>query len=162
MAATTGGYTSAALRDEANALELARFSLADALRLGRIATDLAVVRSLPVLIEIVLGQRVAYRAALPGTTADNDEWLRRKFRVVARFEESTLAVRVAHEEKDRSFNEATGLPETEFAAHGGGWPIRVAGVGVVGMFGVSGLPQVADHELIVESLGIHLRESGRG
>ena len=114
------------------------------------------------LIEIVVGQRVAYRAALPGTTADNDEWLRRKFRVVARFEESTLAIRVAHEEKDRSFNVATGLPETEFAAHGGGWAIRVAGVGVVGMFGVSGLPQVADHELIVESLGVHLLESDRG
>ena len=162
MAATTGGYSSAALRDEADSLELTGFALADALRLGRIATDIAVDRSLPVLIEVVLGQRVAYRAALPGTTADNDEWLRRKFRVVARFEESTLAVRVAHEEKDRAFNEATGLPEAEFAAHGGGWPVKVAGVGMVGMFGVSGLPQVADHELIVESLGIHLRESGRG
>jgi uncharacterized protein (UPF0303 family) len=162
MAATTGGYSSAALRGEAESLELTGFSLVDALRLGRIATDIAVDRSLPVLIEVVLGQRVAYRAALPGTTADNDEWLRRKFRVVARFEESTLAVRVAHEEKDRAFNEATGLPEAEFAAHGGGWPVKVAGVGMVGMFGVSGLPQVADHELIVESLGIHLRESGRG
>jgi len=162
MAATTGGYSSAALRDEADSLELTGFSLADALRLGRIATDIAVDRSLPVLIEIVLGQRVAYRAALPGTTTDNDEWLRRKFRVVARFEESTLAVRVAYEEKDRAFNEATGLPEAEFAAHGGGWPIKVAGVGMVGMFGVSGLPQVADHELIVESLSIHLRESARG
>ena len=162
MAATTGGYTSAQLQVEADSLELTGFSLADALRLGRIATDLAVVRRLPVLIEIVVGQRVAYRVAMPGTTADNDEWLRRKFRVVARFEESTLAVRVAHEEKDRLFNETTGLPESEFAAHGGGWPIRVVGVGVVGMFGVSGLPQVADHELIVESLGIHLRETGRG
>jgi uncharacterized protein (UPF0303 family) len=162
MAATTGGYSSAALRDEADSLELTGFSLADALRLGRIATDIAVDRSLPVLIEVVLGQRVAYRAALPGTTADNDEWLRRKFRVVARFEESTLAVRVAHEEKDRAFNEATALPEAEFAAHGGGWPVKVAGVGMVGMFGVSGLPQIADHELIVESLGIHLRESRRG
>ncbi len=160
--ATTGGYSSAGLRDEADSLVLTGFSLSDALRLGRIATDIAVDRSLPVLIEVVLGQRVAYRTALPGTTADNDEWLRRKFRVVARFEESTLAVRVAHEEKDRAFNEATGLPEADFAAHGGGWPVKVAGVGMVGMFGVSGLPQVADHELIVESLGIHLRESRRG
>ena len=159
MATTTGGYSSAGLRAEADSLELGRFSLGDALRLGRIATDIAVERRLPVLIEIVLGRRVAYRAAMPGTTADNDEWLRRKFRVVARFEESTLAVRVAHEEKDRAFNEATGLPEAEFAAHGGGWPVKVTGVGMVGMFGVSGLPQIADHELIVESLGMHLIES---
>jgi uncharacterized protein (UPF0303 family) len=32
----------------------------------------------------------------------------------------------------------------------------VEGVGFVGMFGVSGLPQVADHQLIVESIGLYL------
>jgi uncharacterized protein (UPF0303 family) len=153
---TTGGYTSEGLGGESDSLVLSRFSLADALRLGRIATDLAIERGLPVLIEIRLGQRVAYRAALPGTTADNDEWLRRKFQVVSRFEQSTLAVRVEHEEKGRTFNDATGLPESEYAAHGGGWPLMVEGVGFVGMFGVSGLPQVADHQLIVESLGLYL------
>ena len=68
---TTGGYTSAGLRAEADSLALAHFSLADALRLGSIATGLAIARELPVLIEIRLGQRVAYRAALPGTTADS-------------------------------------------------------------------------------------------
>ena len=152
---TTGGYASDGLRAEADSLVLPRFSLADALRLGQVATDLAMSRGLPVLIEIRLGQRIAYRAALPGTTADNDEWLRRKFQVVSRFEQSTLLVRVTHEEKGRTFHEATGLPESEFAAHGGGWPIMVAGVGLVGMFGVSGLPQVEDHQLIVESLTVY-------
>lgn len=156
---TTGGYTSEGLGAESDSHVLARFSLADALRLGTIATDLAIARRLPVLIEIRLGQRVAYRAALPGTTADNDEWLRRKFQVVSRFEQSTLAVRVGHEEKGRSFNDATGLPESEYAAHGGGWPLMVEGVGFVGMFGVSGLPQVEDHRLIVESLGRYLAGS---
>lgn len=153
---TTGGYTSEGLRAESDSLVLARFSLADALRLGQIATDIALSRELPVLIEIRLGQRIAYRAALPGTTADNDEWLRRKFQVVSRFEQSSLAVRVTHEEKGRSFNDSTGLPESEFAAYGGGWPLMVAGVGFIGMFGVSGLPQVDDHLLIVESLRLLL------
>lgn len=156
---TTGGYTSQGLGAESDSLVLARFSLADALKLGTIATELAIARQLPVLIEIRLGQRVAYRAALPGTTADNDEWLRRKFQVVSRFEQSTLAVRVEHEERGRSFNDATGLPESEYAAHGGGWPLMVEGVGFVGMFGVSGLPQVEDHQLIVESLGRYLAGS---
>lgn len=156
---TTGGYSSEGLSAEAAALVLTRCSLADALRLGRIVTDLAIARELPVLIEIRLGQRIAYRAALPGTTADNDEWLRRKFRVVGRFEQSTLAIRVAHEERGQSFNDATGLPESEFAAHGGGWPLMVEGVGFVGMIGVSGLPQVEDHQLIVEALGMFLARS---
>ena len=44
------------------------------------------------------------------------------------------------------------VPETEYAAHGGGFPIRVAGAGRVGLMVVSGLPQLDDHALVVECL----------
>ena len=37
-------------------------------------------------------------------------------------------------------------------AHGGSFPIRVAGVGIVGAVTVSGLPQAQDHALVVEGL----------
>ena len=39
-----------------------------------------------------------------------------------------------------------------YAAHGGSFPIRVAGVGIVGAVTVSGLPQAQDHALVVEGL----------
>jgi len=78
--------------------------------------------------------------------------LRRKRNVVERFEQSTMAVRVSYEEKGQEFISATGLTPCDFAAHGGGWPIALAGVGVVGFFGISGLPQVEDHNLITECL----------
>ncbi len=152
MTQTTGGFTSSQLADQDAALELARFSADDALDLGCLATSRARERSMPVAIEVWRGPRLAYRAALPGSTADNDAWLERKFKVTRRFELSTMAVRVLYEEQGRTFNEATMLPATEYAAHGGSIPIRVRGTGMVGLFGVSGLPQVQDHEFLVEIL----------
>lgn len=150
--ATTGNLRSADLLDQEAELTLPRFDAADALSLGALATQLASDRRLPVVVLVVHGGREVFRAALPGTTADNDDWLARKRRVVERFEMSTLAARVTYEERGTDFATATGLAESEYAAHGGGWPIRVAGVGVVGFFGVSGLPQVEDHAFIVEVL----------
>ena len=137
---------------EAESLYRQAFTLADAVQLGRSVTDIALVDALPVTIEVRHGARVAYRAALPGSTADNDAWLARKAAVVMRYELPTLAVRVRYEERGLDFNEATGLPLGEYAAHGGGLPIMVSGVGMVGFLGVSGLPQVDDHDLGVRCL----------
>jgi len=149
---TTGGFTSAQLADQDATGELDRFGADDALDLGILATTRARERQMPVAIEIWRGARLAYRAALVGSTADNDAWLERKFRVTRRFELSTMAVRVLYEEQGRTFNEATMLPAAEYAAHGGSIPIRVRGTGMVGLFGVSGLPQVQDHLFLVEIL----------
>lgn len=152
MTQTTGGFTTAQLAAQEQSLVLASFSIDDALDLGEMATTQAREQHLQVAIEIWRGQRLAYRAALPGSTADNDAWLERKFRVTRRFELSTLAVRVLYEEQGRTFNEATMLPAAEYAAHGGSIPIRVDGTGMVGLFGVSGLPQVEDHAFLVHVL----------
>jgi uncharacterized protein (UPF0303 family) len=45
-----------------------------------------------------------------------------------------------------------GLPLADYATHGGSFPLRVAGAGVVGSVTVSGLPMRADHELVIEAL----------
>ena len=46
-----------------------------------------------------------------------------------------------------TFEEQMRLDPDEYAAHGGGFPITVRGVGVVGVVTVSGLPQLEDHAL---------------
>jgi len=51
-----------------------------------------------------------------------------------------------------SLFEKYGLSIAEYAATWRSFPIRVQGAGVIGSVTVSGLPQRADHELIVETL----------
>jgi uncharacterized protein (UPF0303 family) len=149
---TTGGYTSAALEAELAELELASFSPAEAVALGLLATDRAITEQLAIIIEVHHLGRLAYRAALPGSIPDSDDWLVRKRRVVERYHRSTLATKVKYEERGTTFNESTGLSELEYAAHGGGMPVFVAGVGVVGGFYASGLPEVDDHRFLVTCL----------
>lgn len=149
---TTGDYTSEVLAAQASSVALDHFTLADAVTLGRLATERAIAESLPIIIEVRHGARLAYRVTLPGSVPDSDEWLARKRRVVERFELSTMAARVKYEEQGTTFTEATGLSESEYAAHGGGFPIVVTGVGIVGGIYASGLPQVQDHEFLVACL----------
>ena len=54
----------------------------------------------------------------------------------------------------KDFDTSARLDTTQYAAHGGVFPITIAGVGMVGTVGVSGLPQADDHAFVVE----HLRE----
>jgi uncharacterized protein (UPF0303 family) len=50
------------------------------------------------------------------------------------------------------FAERYSVDPAEFAAHGGAFPVRVRGVGLVGTVAVSGLPQEEDHRLVVTIL----------
>jgi uncharacterized protein (UPF0303 family) len=149
---TTGDYTSAGLAEQAESVELASFSTAEAVALGLLACERAIAESMPIVIEVHHLGRLAYRATLPGSLPDSDDWIVRKRRVVERFAASTMAVRVRFEEEGRTFADATGLDEGRYAAHGGGFPITVTGVGIVGGFYASGLPQVDDHEFLVACL----------
>ena len=62
------------------------------------------------------------------------------------------------EEKKVSLVERFGLPLTEFAAHGGAFPLTVSDTGVIGSIAVSGLPQREDHEFVVEMLCAELHQ----
>jgi len=149
---TTGDYTTEQLAAELDSLHLASFSTAEAVALGLLATDRAIEQSLPIVIEVVHLGRIVFRAALPGSLPDSDDWIARKRRVVERYHRSTLATKVKYEERSSEFHESTGLSRAEYAAAGGGMPVIVTGVGVVGGFYASGLPEVEDHEFLVACL----------
>jgi uncharacterized protein (UPF0303 family) len=137
-------------------LVLTRADLGALYALGRRMADTALERQLPLLIQVRLGERVVFAAALPGSTALNAQWAERKSRLAARFEQSSLRVRLAHERNGEDVHARHALPVETFAAHGGAFPIRVEGAGVIGTVVVSGLPQLEDHAFVVEMLEAHI------
>jgi uncharacterized protein (UPF0303 family) len=133
-------------------LVLPEFDEEIAWKLGSRLRDLAASRLLPVVIEVRRFGQPLFYVALSGSVPDNAEWVRRKGNVVARFHRSSYAIGLDLQQTNTTLAAKYDLPVTEYAAHGGCFPLRVAGAGVVGCVTVSGLPQRADHELVVEAL----------
>jgi len=133
-------------------LVLPRLDAQTAWELGVRLRTMALERGLAVVIEVRRFGQPLFYAAMEGTTPDNAEWVRRKSNVVARFHRSSYAVGLKLRSKNQSLTEEQGLPLADYATHGGSFPLNVEGAGVVGCVPVSGLPQRADHELIVVAL----------
>jgi uncharacterized protein (UPF0303 family) len=133
-------------------LRLPRLDAQVAWDLGTRIRTLATKRGLSLVIDVRRFGQPLFYSALDGTTADNAEWVRRKSNVVARFHRSSYAVGLKLRAKSETLTEQQGLPLFDYATHGGSFPLTVEGGGVVGSVTVSGLPQRADHELVVEAL----------
>ena len=132
-------------------LQFERMSEQTAWEIGSRLRALAVERGLSIVIDVRRFGQPLFYTALNGTTPDNVEWVRRKSNAVARFHRSSYGIGLHLKSKNDSF-EARGLPISEYASHGGSFPITVRNAGIVGSITVSGLPQRADHELVVEAL----------
>ncbi|HVN59689.1 MAG TPA: heme-degrading domain-containing protein [Gaiellaceae bacterium] len=134
---------------EEELLQFTTFSNEDALALGAMMVEAARTAALPIAIDVRRGDQQLFHAAMPGATADNDAWIERKIRVVRRFGRSSFAVGTALRLDGRTIEDTYLLPESEYAPHGGAFPVTVKDVGVVGTVAVSGLPQEDDHAFVV-------------
>jgi uncharacterized protein (UPF0303 family) len=121
-------------------------------KLGSRLREVASTRRLPVAIEIKRFGQPLFYSALAGSTPDNVEWVRRKGNLVARFHRSSYAIGLALKEAKSTLADTYELSSVDYAAHGGSFPLKVAGAGIIGSVTVSGLPQREDHELVVEVL----------
>jgi len=157
---TTGGFTSSQLISEEQILTLPSLDLAGALEIGEIAKSLAVLRKLPLAIQVRLSDWIIYHASLPGSTSENDWWMSRKARVVKLKHHSTMYERVSAEERGVDWHNENNLLDETHAIHGGGLPLITKNEGFVGMLLISGLPQVEDHLLGVEVLTEFLARKG--
>ena len=144
---------------EEHELQFASFTNDDAWALGCDLVEIAQDQGAGVAIDVRRNGHQLFKAALTGATPDNDEWIRRKVNVVQRFGHSSLAVGQTARERGTTFEAQSGLDPTEYAAHGGGFPIIVRSVGPVGVVTVSGLPQVEDHRMVVAAIRAFLAGS---
>jgi len=157
---TTGGFTSSGLLQEELLLTLPALDVADAMEIGEIAKSFGTQKSLPIAVEVRLGDWIIYHASLPGSTAENQWWIDRKARVVMLKHHSTIYERVSAEERGVDWHKENNLLDETHAIHGGGLPLITKGEGFVGVLLVSGLPQVEDHLLGVEVLTEFLARKG--
>jgi uncharacterized protein (UPF0303 family) len=142
----------AAIAVQERELQLPQFDEETAWRLGSRIREIAVSRKLSVVVDVRRFGQPLFYSALSGTSPDHAEWVRRKSNVVARFHRCSYAIGLELRNKNKNLFEDRGLSLTDYAAHGGSFPIRVASAGAIGSVTVSGLPQRADHELVVEAL----------
>ncbi|GIG88675.1 heme-degrading domain-containing protein [Plantactinospora endophytica] len=151
------------LQEQEERLQFDRFDHDDAWGLGSRLVGLARERGYAVTVDIRLGDQQVFHYALPGTSADNDDWIERKIRVVRRFGHSSYLVGQGYRDAGTTFEERQPhLDPALYAAHGGCFPIILRGTGPVGTVTVSGLPQLEDHRLVVEALGLLLESKRTG
>ncbi len=141
----------ARIAEQENALVFDSFDLATGWQLGKLLQEMASERELGVAIDVTLASMPVFYAALPGSTPDNAQWIRRKRNVALRYFKSSYAVGLELKSKGKTVAD-NGLSDVDYASHGGSFPIFVRGTGCVGAVTVSGLPQRDDHNLVVEAL----------
>ena len=139
-------------------LVLSHFDSDVAWRIGMTLRDLALQRKFVVAIDVRCFGQPFFYCALQGTSPANQDWVRRKSNVVAHFLRSSYAVGLDLRQKQTDLLEKHGLLFSDYAAHGGSFPIHVEHAGVIGSVTVSGLPQRDDHELVVEALCLETRQ----
>lgn len=137
---------------EEQRLQFAHFSHQRAWELGCALKEAAESRNAHVAIDITLNNHSLFSFAMPGTTPDNQEWIRRKRNVVQRYQHSSWYMGNYYKAKESTIEKSSLVDPKEFAPYGGSFPLSVRLVGVVGAISVSGLPQQEDHRLIVDVL----------
>jgi uncharacterized protein (UPF0303 family) len=133
-------------------LQFRTFDTQTAWILGSWIRDVALQRGLRIAFEVHANGMTVFQHAMAGTTPDNADWIRRKRNLVLRMHASSLAYHFKQQVWGMGIDERLGLSLQDFAASGGGFPIRVAGAGFIGALVVSGLTGRQDHDLAVEAI----------
>ena len=137
-------------------LQFSHFTNEDAWELGSLMVSEAARNRLPVAISIRLNNGyTVFQYGMDGTTLYNDRWLDRKENTVRLMEKSSLRVYMELKMNEETLEDML-LDPREYAACGGGFPIRVEEAGVVGTVAVSGLDHVSDHDLLIKSISKYL------
>jgi len=142
----------ATLLGQEDELQFNAFDNDAALALGMALVEAARSQRKALTADISRNGQQLFHAAMAGTSADNDAWIRRKNNVVNRYGHSSYLVGTMARAKGTTFEASSRLDPDVYAAHGGAFPLLIRDVGVVGTVTVSGLPQVEDHALVVAVL----------
>jgi uncharacterized protein (UPF0303 family) len=136
-------------------LRFPAFDANTAWQLGSLLRARLLARSAGATVEIEVGGQLLFACATPGAKPTQPDWVRRKRNTVHRFARSTYAIGRELALHAQTLESAHQLSETDFAAHGGGFPLRLTDPALtapVGSVVLSGLPQREDHNLVAAAL----------
>lgn len=133
---------------------LKRFDMDDAFMLAQRVLELAGDDASKISVSIYKGIREVFFLAGNETTYENEYWIHRKRNVVNHHEHSSMLVRLNYDGDEEKYYRLNALKPSEYAIHGGGFPIRVEGTGFVGVVTISGLAMEDDHMLCVNALNM--------
>lgn len=137
-------------------LQFSHFTNGDAWEVGTAIVAEARRRNLHVAVSIRLNNGyTVFQYGFDGTNLDNERWMTRKCNTVKVKEMSSLRAYTLLQAGGETLAEWF-MDPAEFAVCGGGFPIRVEEVGVIGAILVSGLEHVADHDLIIKCVSKYL------
>ncbi|MGO3884971.1 MAG: heme-binding protein [Mycetocola sp.] len=143
----------AEVRAEASTLALPSFTHADARSIGEAGMWHLERHGLGAAIRVVRGTQIVYQASFAGTTAEHDDWMRRKANAVAMHGVSTLELALRFR---LSGHTPDWLDPREIAVASGAVPLFVAD-NLVGIVAVTGLVDTmrADHDVAMTAVRSH-------
>lgn len=147
----------AQLKIQEEELQFTSFTEDDAWKLGQAMRAAAMAKNHPFVIDIRVAGRKLFFTALPGSVPENENWVQRKINIVTVKHKSSYHIGRELAQNGKVLNEAQGFNPIDVAPHGGCFPIIIKNVGVVGTITVSGIPQRADHNFVVEQLCAYLK-----
>lgn len=140
------------IEQQESSLRFDHFDNDDAWNLGCLIVEDARKKQLAIAVDININGYTVFRYGFSGTNDNNNRWLTRKANTVNTVHKSTLRVYGELVRADEDLESDWHLDPMKFACMGGGFPIFVNGVGVVGSVIVSGLSHFEDHDMVVEGI----------
>jgi uncharacterized protein (UPF0303 family) len=128
------------------------FSASDAWTLGNALYHEAGRQGVALAIEIRVNQVCLFSALMPGATAENVDWVRRKRNLVDFLGISSWAAGLMLQSRGTTLAQRYGLDLRDYAAFGGSFPLYLTSGCQIGTVTVSGAPQRDDHYLVLEML----------
>ena len=140
------------LDEQERLLRFPSFDTEAAWALGSRLRSAALERGIGSSVEIEVAGQLLFACVTPGASPGQANWIRRKRNTVRYFARSTYAVGRKLEREGATLLNKHGLPDADFVAHGGGFPIWIHGSGFIGTIVFSGLPQRDDHNIVVSAV----------
>ncbi|WBW71267.1 protein with a role in ER insertion of tail-anchored membrane protein [Schizosaccharomyces osmophilus] len=149
------------VKEQERALRFPSISYSDCYNLGEIIRKLysQAKYTAPIVIDIVINGHQVFHAAFDGSSPDNDAFIKRKYATVNRFHMSSFRMGLNMSKDKTTMSQKYNVPDEEYGAFGGGFPITLTSGVQIGVICVSGLRQVQDHCIIVRAI-VQLLQNG--